>query len=138
MASAFGRPVVKPFNNFLAKTLENGGKEPDAKDRIAMAVAGDDASSKKVLAELINDAGFDTVDAGNLSESWRHQPGTPAYCTELISEESKQALADGVREEAPVKRDEAIAGLSAIKPYPSHHDVVAFARALFEKNPKFG
>ena len=101
-----------------------------------MAVAGDNAAAKKVLAELINDAGFDTVDAGNLSESWRHQPGTPAYCTELNSEELKQALADGVKEEAPVKRDEAIAGLSAMKSYPAHPEVVAFNRALFEKNPK--
>lgn len=98
-----------------------------------MAVAGDDASSKKVLAELINDAGFDTVDAGNLSESWRHQPGTPAYCTELNSEELEQALADGVREEAPVKREEAIAGLSAIKPYPSHPEVVGLTRLCLRK-----
>jgi len=136
VSEQLGRPVVKAFNNLLAETLENGGKEADAEDRIAMAVAGDDAEAKKVVAELINDAGFDTVDAGNLSESWRHQPGTPAYCTELNSEELKQALAEGVREEAPVKRDEAIAGLSAMKSYPSHPEVVAFNRALFEKNPK--
>ena len=69
MASAFGRPVVKAFNNLLAETLENGGKEANAEDRIAMAVAGDNAEAKKVIAELINDAGFDTVDTGNLSES---------------------------------------------------------------------
>jgi predicted dinucleotide-binding enzyme len=62
-----------------------------------MAVSGDDIEAKQVISSLINDAGFDTVDSGSLAESWRHQPGTPAYCTELTAEELKRALADGER-----------------------------------------
>ncbi|PJJ08422.1 hypothetical protein CLU83_1689 [Flavobacterium sp. 1] len=136
ISEQLGRPVIKAFNNLLAETLENGGKEPGAEDRIAMAVAGDDAEAKKVIAGLINDAGYDVVDSGDLSESWRHQPGTPAYCTELNAEELKQALADGIKEDAPSIRDKAIAGLSSLPSYPSHPDVVKFNRALFQKNPK--
>jgi len=136
VSEQLGRPVIKAFNNLLAETLASGGKNPDAEDRIAMAVAGDDAAAKKIVAGLVNDAGYDVVDSGNLSESWRHQPGTPAYCTELDTEELKQALADGVKEEAPVKRDKAIAELSSMASYPSHPDVVKFNRALFSKNPK--
>jgi predicted dinucleotide-binding enzyme len=136
VSEQLGRPIIKAFNNLLAETLENGGKEPNAEDRIAMAISGNDKSSKKVVSSLINDAGYDAVDSGDLSESWRHQPGTPAYCTELNTEELKQALADGIKEDAPSLRDKAIAGLSALPSYPSHPDVVKFNRALFEKNPK--
>jgi predicted dinucleotide-binding enzyme len=136
VSEQLGRPVIKAFNNLLAETLANGGKNTGAENRIAMAVAGDDDKSKKVIAGLVNDAGFDVVDSGSLSESWRHQPGTPAYCTELDIEDLKQALADGVKEEAPVKRDKAIKELSALATYPSHPDVVKYNRSLFAKNPK--
>lgn len=136
VSEQLGRPVIKAFNNLLAETLANGGKEPGAKDRIAMAVAGDDTKAKKIIIGLINDAGFDAVDSGNLSESWRHQPGTPAYCTELTEEELKQALSDGVQEEAPSLRDKTIADLSSLSSYPSHSDIVEYNRGLFQKNPK--
>jgi predicted dinucleotide-binding enzyme len=136
VSEQLGRPVIKAFNNLLAETLANGGKEPGAEDRIAMAVAGDDTKAKKIITGLINDAGFDAVDSGNLSESWRHQPGTPAYCTELTAEELKQALFDGVKEEAPSLRDKTIADLSSLPSYPSHPDVVEYNRGLFKKNPK--
>lgn len=136
VSEQLGRPVIKAFNNLLAETLANGGKEPGAKERIAMAVAGDDTEAKKIIEGLINDAGFDAVDSGNLSESWRHQPGTPAYCTELTAEELKQALFDAVKEEAPLLRDKTITDLSSLPSYPSHQDVVKYNRGLFKKNPK--
>jgi len=136
VSEQLGRPVIKAFNNLLAETLANGGKEPGTQERIAMAVSGDDKEAKKIITSLINDAGFDTVDSGNLSESWRHQPGTPAYCTELNAEELKQALSDAVKELAPSLRDKTIADLSSLPSYPSHQDVVKYNRGLFQKNPK--
>jgi predicted dinucleotide-binding enzyme len=136
VSEQLGRRVIKAFNNLLAETLANGGKETDAKDRIAMAVAGDDTEAKKTITGLINDTGFDAVDSGNLSGSWRHQPGTPAYCTELAAEELKQALSNAVKEEAPLLRDKAIADLSSLPSYPSHQDIVEYNRGLFQKNPK--
>ena len=136
VAEQLERPVIKAFNNLLAETLANGGKESGAQDRIAMAVAGDNMEAKKTITKLINDAGFDAVDSGNLSESWKHQPGTPAYCTELTAEELKQALSDAVKDEAPLLRDKAIADLSSLPSYPSHSDIVEYNRGLFQKNPK--
>lgn len=136
VSEQLGRPVIKAFNNLLAETLANGGKQPGAPDRIAMAVAGADTEAKKTITGLINDAGFDAVDSGELSQSWRHQPGTPAYCTELNAEELKQAFSDGVKEQAPFLRDKAIADLSSLPSYPSHPDVVKYNRGLFQKNPK--
>src|SRR5688572_3262564 len=55
----------------------------------ALPVSGDDEAAKAVVLKLIDEVGFDGVDAGGLDESWRQQPGTPAYCTDLS--------ADGVR-----------------------------------------
>lgn len=101
-----------------------------------MAVSGDDDKAKKIITNLINDAGFDIVDAGILSKSWRHQPGTPRYCTELNAAELKQALNDGVREKAPGLRDAAITKLMRGTSQRSHEEILELNRSLFSKNPK--
>ncbi|MFC3160414.1 NADPH-dependent F420 reductase [Chryseobacterium arachidis] len=94
VSEQLGRPVVKAFNNLLAYSLENEGR-PNAEDnRVAMAISGDDENAKKIISQLIDEVGFDAVDSGNLSESWRHQPGMPSYCTELNAKELTLALAD--------------------------------------------
>ncbi len=49
--------------------------------RSALAVAGDDAAAKKAVADLLDDLGYDTVDAGALAEGWRFQRDTAAYGT---------------------------------------------------------
>ena len=136
VSEQLGRPVIKAFNNLLAHTLNHAGKTEGEKDRIAMAVSGDDENSKKVICTLINEMGFDSVDAGTLSESWRHQPGTPAYCTELNVTELKQALLDGVKENATYLRDLAITKLMELTTQPTHGEVVDLNRSLFPKNPK--
>lgn len=136
VAEILGRPVVKAFNNLLAHSLEYGSKSEGAERRMAMAVSGDDGKSKKIISDLINDAGFDAVDAGSISESWRHQPGTPAYCTELNGEELKQALIDGVKVNAPGLRDFVITKLMEGTSQPSHEEILALNRSLFPKNPK--
>ncbi|MCU7552871.1 NADPH-dependent F420 reductase [Chitinophagaceae bacterium LB-8] len=136
VAETLGRPVIKAFNNLLAHSLEFGGKPEGTEGRIAMAVSGDDDKAKKIIANLINDAGFDIVDAGSLSESWRHQPGTPAYCTELNAAELKQAFNDGIKEKAPGLRDAAITKLMRYTSQPSHEEILELNRSLFPKNPK--
>ena len=136
VSEQIGHPVIKAFNNLLAESLANGGKETNADDRIAMAISGDDENAKKVVSDLIHDVGFDVVDAGTLSESWRHQPGTPAYCTELNVAELKQALTAGVKKDTGYLRDLAITKLMERTSPPSHVDIVDFNRSLFPKNPK--
>ena len=74
--------VIKAFNNILADSLVHKSLPKGSKSRIALPVSGDDANSKQVVMALLDEMGFDAVDAGPLSESWRHQPGTPAYCTD--------------------------------------------------------
>lgn len=78
-----GRPVVKAFNSITAAHLATLGQPKGAAGRIGLPVAGDDPAAKATVIELMDQIGFDGVDAGDLSESWRQQPGTPAYCTNL-------------------------------------------------------
>ena len=75
-----GRPVIKAFNNIFAAHLLELGKPAGAPGRIALPVAGDDPA-KTVVLRLVDELGFDGVDAGGLDESWRQQPATPVYTT---------------------------------------------------------
>jgi hypothetical protein len=50
---------------------------------------------------LVDELGFDPVDAGGLEESWRQQPGTPVYTTDHDAEGARQALAQASQERAP-------------------------------------
>ncbi|MBC9006045.1 NADPH-dependent F420 reductase [Micromonospora aurantiaca (nom. illeg.)] len=85
-----GARVVKVFNNIQAAHLMDEGKPAGTAGRIALPVAGDDADAKRIVMELVDELGFDPVDAGTLDESWRQQPDTPVYGTDRD--------ADGVRE----------------------------------------
>jgi hypothetical protein len=51
--------------------------------------------------ELVNDMGFDPVDAGGLDESWRQQPGTPVYDRDFDAEGVRRALAQARPERKP-------------------------------------
>jgi 8-hydroxy-5-deazaflavin:NADPH oxidoreductase len=86
-------PVIKVFNNIYAQHLLEKGLPKGADGRIALPVAGDDERAKQVVLALVEELGFDAVDAGPLAESWRQQPGTPVYGTDLDADGVKQALA---------------------------------------------
>ncbi|HET9180225.1 MAG TPA: NADPH-dependent F420 reductase [Terriglobia bacterium] len=87
------RPVVKAFNNIYAQHLMENGKPAGSPGRIALPVAGDDKWAKDVVMGLVNELGFDAVDAGGLDESWRQQPGTPVYATDFDAEGVRRVLA---------------------------------------------
>ena len=71
--------VVKGFNNIFFEHLGDLARPSGSEDRSALAIAGDDAQAKGRVTELFDEIGYDTVDLGPLTESWRTQPGTPAY-----------------------------------------------------------
>ncbi len=89
-----GHPVIKVFNNIMASHLLNHGKPAGAPGRIALPVAGDDAAAKDLVMRLVDELGFDPVDTGTLDQSWRQQPGTPAYVEDLDAARLRQALAE--------------------------------------------
>jgi predicted dinucleotide-binding enzyme len=101
VAQQLGRPVIKAFNNIYAKHLLERGKPAGTKGRIALPVAGDDAKAKDVVMRLVDEIGFDPVDAGGLDESWRQQPGTPVYATDFDAAGVRRALAQASPERGP-------------------------------------
>jgi hypothetical protein len=94
-----GHPVVKAFNTIRPGSLAKLGKPAGATERTVIPVAGDDPAAKSIVLELANQLGFDGLDAGPLAESWRQQPGTPIYTTDLPLEAARQALADAAPEQ---------------------------------------
>jgi predicted dinucleotide-binding enzyme len=74
-----GARVVKGFNNIFYRHLAELARPVGAPDRSAIVIAGDDQDAKKSVAEFLDAIGYDAVDAGSLAESWRFEPGTPAY-----------------------------------------------------------
>ncbi len=96
-----GRPVVKAFNNIYAQHLMDLGRPAGTPHRIALPVAGDDSQAKSVVMKLVDELGFDPVDAGGLDDSWRQQPGTPVYTGDFDAEGVRRALAKGSPERKP-------------------------------------
>ena len=73
------------------------GRSEGNDGRIALSVAGDSSDAKAAVLRLIDDLGFDPVDGGDLDNSWRQQPGTPAYCRDLEAAALRRALAEADR-----------------------------------------
>lgn len=101
VATQLRRPVIKAFNDIYAKHLGKLGKPKGAPGRIALPIAGDDSRAKAVVMKLVDELGFDPVDAGTLDESWRQQPGTPVYVQDLDAEGVRKALANARRQRTP-------------------------------------
>ena len=97
VAQQIGRPVTKAFNNILAESLLEKGVPRGTRGRVALSVAGDSSEAKSAVLRLVDDLGFDPVDGGDLDESWRQQPGTPAYCQDLEATALRRALAEADR-----------------------------------------
>ncbi len=89
LSNYIGRPVIKAFNNLLAHSLAELGKENGDEGRLAMQVAGDDEESKKIVMDLVDQCGFDPYDSGSLAESWKMQPNSAGYCCDYTIEELK-------------------------------------------------
>ncbi|MHB9853794.1 NADPH-dependent F420 reductase [Streptomyces sp. Tue6028] len=93
-ARQIGHTVVKAFNGTYAQDILDRPRPAGAPDRMALPVAGDDEAAKRVVRALIDELGFDTVDAGSLADSWRQQPGTPVYGLQEGTDAVTKALAE--------------------------------------------
>jgi len=94
VAQQIGHPVIKAFNNIYAKSLLEKGVARGTAARIALSVMGDSPDAKAAVLRLVDELGFDPVDGGDLDNSWRQQPGTPAYCQDLDAAALRRALAE--------------------------------------------
>ncbi|WP_375388471.1 NADPH-dependent F420 reductase [uncultured Amnibacterium sp.] len=74
-----GSKVVKAFNHIMAADLTTKGSPAGTAGRRALAVYGDDAAARRLVADLIDEFGFDVVDGGALADSWRIERDQPGY-----------------------------------------------------------
>lgn len=125
ISGILGRPLIKVFNNILEGTLKHKGTTAGTEGRVAISIAGDNEEHKKVVAQIVDVTGFDMVDGGSLAESWRQQPGTPAYCTELEEADLKKALASAEKGKASAIRDFIMDNLRSKDAWPTYEEILA-------------
>ncbi|WP_413795005.1 MULTISPECIES: NADPH-dependent F420 reductase [unclassified Pseudomonas] len=130
VSEQIGRPVVKAWNAVLAATLAEHGQPADSSSRKALPVAGGDINAEAIVQDLVEDTGFTALAAGSLEDSWRQQPGTPAYCTELKLPELKSALCAADKLRAPQNRDALMAKFMIPGGNFTHEEIVAMNREL--------
>jgi 8-hydroxy-5-deazaflavin:NADPH oxidoreductase len=88
-----GSRVVKAMNTMSYVRLAREAKLPGAAGRLAIPLTSDDLPAKEIVGGLIDDMGFDPVDAGTLAEGRDQQPGTAVYDRPLEAEGLRAALA---------------------------------------------
>jgi predicted dinucleotide-binding enzyme len=89
--------VVKAFNHIHAAEITTHGQPAGSKNRRALVIAGDDPAAKETVTHLLDQFGFDTVDAGPLREGWRIQRDTPGYGPRRTAAELRRDLAAAKR-----------------------------------------
>lgn len=89
--------VVKAFNHIHAAALTTDGQPAETKNRRALVIVGDDPEAKAIVTRLLDQFGFDTVDAGPLKEGWRIQRDTPGYGPRRTASELRRDLAAAKR-----------------------------------------
>lgn len=108
VSNHLSRPVVKVYNSILAGSLAQAGLPEGSASRLALPVSGDNQHAKSLVVTLVNDSGFDALDIGNLQDSWRQQPGSPVYCTDLNLSQLKKNIPTAKRELLPARRELAL------------------------------
>jgi predicted dinucleotide-binding enzyme len=89
--------VVKAFNHIQSTQLETEGTPAGTPGRRALALYGDDTGALDTVSRWLDELGYDTVRGGPLADSWRVEPGAPAYGPRFDADGLRQALADATR-----------------------------------------
>jgi 8-hydroxy-5-deazaflavin:NADPH oxidoreductase len=89
--------VVNAFSMIDAADMSGDGHPKGDPKRRALALAGDDAKAKALVARLYDQFGFDALDLGNLQEAWRVAPGQPAFVTRQNLAELAANVAAAIR-----------------------------------------
>jgi 8-hydroxy-5-deazaflavin:NADPH oxidoreductase len=71
--------VAKGFNHIGSAEITTTGSPAGTENRRALATASDFDDAAQYVTDLYNEFGFDTVNIGALSESWRIERDTPGY-----------------------------------------------------------
>jgi predicted dinucleotide-binding enzyme len=124
------RTVIKVFNSIIAESLLNGGLPKGSKNRIALPISGDDDEAKKKIIDLVDQMGFDGVDAGTLAESWRQQPGAPTYCVDANKQEMPPLLEKADWSKSHINREKEFTTFANLPPDFPYADLIRAIRSL--------
>ena len=86
--------VVRAFSMINAAEMSGDGHPAGDPKRRALALAGDDPDARRLVAGLYDEFGFDAVDLGGLAESWRVDPGQPAF---VVRQDAAELRANAAR-----------------------------------------
>jgi 8-hydroxy-5-deazaflavin:NADPH oxidoreductase len=127
------RPVIKAYNSILYRSLVSSGRLKGDGSRLALPIAGDDKRSKELVSVLIDESGFDSFDYGLLQDSWKQQPGSPVYCTDLNLTQLKKSIEKVRKELLPGRRE---LGLTFILNHDPElwMDCVRYNRKIYESD----
>jgi predicted dinucleotide-binding enzyme len=89
--------VAKGFNHIMAKDITTDGTPDGTENRRALATASDYQEAADLVTRLYDEFGFDTVNVGPLSESWRVERDRPAYVKRQNAVELKDNLEKAAR-----------------------------------------
>ena len=89
--------VAKGFNHIMARDITTDGVPAGTDSRRALATASDYPEAAELVTRLYDEFGFDTVNVGPLSESWRVERDRPAYVARQNAAELKDNLAKAPR-----------------------------------------
>lgn len=134
VSEQLGRPITKAWNAIGSDSLAKKGKPAGSPNRIAIPVAADREHDREVAMRLVEETGLDAVYSGSIADSWRQQPGAPAYGTDLTRDEIPGALAAADKARLPKRRDLVEAFLERMGDPKSNPDAnfgVRVSRALF-------
>ena len=87
-----GARLVRSFNHMGYHEMDGEARPSGDPDRRAMALAGDDAEARGIVADVIDRIGFDPVDAGRLANARDFAIGTPIFGAPLGRNELEAAL----------------------------------------------
>ncbi len=89
--------IMKAFNAILAKQIETDARPSGTAGRRALPITGNDTEARRLVAGLLDQLGFNVVDVGPLSESWRFERARPTYCVPMDKITLSKTLANTKR-----------------------------------------
>jgi predicted dinucleotide-binding enzyme len=133
VSQQIGRRVVKVYNTIFYRSLVQSGLPEHHPSRVALPISGDDKKSKEIVADLISESGFDSFDHGTLQDSWRQQPGSPVYCTDLTLGQLTRSISKAKKELLPERRELGLKYIIEFGP-ERWQDLVEMNRTIYESD----